>query len=146
MTPSNETNRPKIGVGLLIIKNGTHVLLAQRIGKHGAGEYGGLGGHMENGETAEQTILREVYEEAGDDLKFTKPRIVSITNVTKYAPKHFVDIGMVASWISGDAVLTEPEKFISWDWYSLNDLPEPLFEFVKIYIKVLHNEHPRISL
>ncbi|MDB5182593.1 MAG: MutT/nudix family protein probable [Candidatus Saccharibacteria bacterium] len=146
MTVNDETKRPKIGVGLILIKNGTHVLLAQRIGKHGAGEYGGLGGHMEYGEKAEETLMREVREEAGPELKITKPRIISITNVTKYAPKHYVDIGMTANWISGEPILMEPEKFASWDWYPLNDLPEPLFEFIKIYINELGSKHPLIDL
>jgi len=141
-----EETRPKLGVGLLVIKNGTHVLLAQRIGKHGAGEYGGLGGHIENGEKAEEALMREVREEAGTDLKITRPRIVSITNVTKYSPKHFFDIGMVANWISGEPKLMEPEKFVSWDWYPLNNLPEPLFEFVKIYIGALDNKHTLIDV
>ena len=142
----NEEIRPKVGVGLLVIKNGTHVLLAQRKGKHGANEYGGLGGHMENGESAHETIMREMHEEAGSELKITKPRIISITNVRKYSPKHFIDIGMTADWISGEPVLVEPEKFVSWDWYPLNNLPEPLFEFVKIYIDVIDNKHPLIDV
>lgn len=148
MAQQDETNRPKVGVGLIIIKNGTHVLLSQRMAKDraGKGEFGGPGGHMENGETAEQTILREVREEAGDDLKFTSPKIICITNITKYAPKHYIDIGMAADWISGEPKLMEPKKFVSWDWYPLNDLPEPLFEFVKIYISALKNEYPLIDL
>lgn len=141
-----EENRPKVGVGLLLIKNGTHLLLAQRKGKHGAGEYAGLGGHMENGETAEQTILREVQEEAGKELKFTKPRVISIANVIKYDPKHYLDIGMTADWISGEPILTEPEKFVSWDWYPLDNMPEPLFELVRIYIDVLDRAYPLIKV
>jgi len=142
----SEEDRPKVGVGLVIIKNGTHILMSKRIGKHGAGEYGGLGGHMENGESAQETILRELREEAGNKIKITKPRLICISNVRSYAPKHFLDIGMAADWISGEPELMEPKKFVAWEWHPLDNLPKPLFEFLPFYIEALKSDQPLIDV
>lgn len=54
----------KVGVGVLVVK-GNKVLLGKRKNAHGADEYGGPGGHLEYGETIEQTALREIGEECG---------------------------------------------------------------------------------
>jgi 8-oxo-dGTP diphosphatase len=39
----------------------------------------------------------------------------------------YVHIGLVADWKSGEPKVLEPEKLESWDWYSLDALPEPMF-------------------
>jgi len=86
--------RPKVGVGLLLIKD-RKILLGKRKGAHGAGEYAGFGGHLEGLETFEDGLLRELAEEGGPDIKVKNLRFLSVTNLRKYAPKHYVDIGMI---------------------------------------------------
>jgi 8-oxo-dGTP diphosphatase len=130
----NELARPKVGVGLILIKNGTHVLLGKRRGAHGEGEYGGTGGHMEGMETFAQTTLRELHEEIGDDIQVTEPRFLCLSNLRQYSPKHYIDIGMIAEWISGEPQITEPDKIESWDWYPLDALPNPLFGAYQNYV------------
>lgn len=122
---SNE-QAAKVGVGLLVIK-GTTVLLGKRRGSHGGGEYGGPGGHLEYGETCAQTALRELEEECGGEIKIKNLRMLCVTDILKYPPKHYVDVGFVADWVSGDPQIVEPDKVDSWDWYELDDLPTPLF-------------------
>lgn len=127
METTPEIERPKVGVGLFLIKNGTHVLLGKRRGAHGDGEYGGTGGHMEGLETFAQTTLRELREEIGNDIQITEPKFLCLSNLRQYAPKHYIDIGMTAEWVSGEPQIMEPNKIESWDWYALDSLPEPLF-------------------
>jgi len=133
-----DTQRPKVGVGLLLIKDGK-ILLGKRKGSHGEGEYGGFGGHMEGQESFEQTILREMAEEGGPDIKVKNLRFLCVSNIRKYAPKHYVDIGMVAEWESGEPQVTEPEKLEDWRWYDLNDVPQPLFGSVARYLEAYKN-------
>jgi 8-oxo-dGTP diphosphatase len=121
-----QQDRPKIGIGLMIIK-GNKVLLGKRKNSHGAGEYGSVGGHMEYMESFESCVRRELAEEAGEDLKIKNLRFLCVDNVKEYDPKHYVDIGMVAEWDSGEAVVIEPDKVETWDWYDMDDLPTPLF-------------------
>ena len=54
-------------------------------------------------------------------------RFLCVDNEKSYAPKHYVDIGMVAEWESGEPKVMEPDKLELWDWYDINNLPEPLF-------------------
>lgn len=133
----NESNleRPKVGVGLFLVRNNNEILLAKRTASHGSGQYAGVGGHLENGESFEECIRREFLEEARSDLVFSDLRFLCLTNITKYAPKHYVDIGMTANYVSGKAEVLEPTKIESWDWYPLDNLPSPLFGSTGLYLQ-----------
>src|SRR4051812_17771359 len=98
------TNIPttKTGVGVMIIRDNRYILLGRRRGSHGAGEYAGAGGHIEPGESFKQTALREVTEELGPDLRTTNLRFLCVSNLKRYLPKQYVDIGLVAKWQSGE--------------------------------------------
>ncbi|MFO0718678.1 MAG: NUDIX domain-containing protein [Candidatus Paceibacterota bacterium] len=125
-----EINKPKVGVGVMILKDGK-VLMTRRKGSHGAGEYSFPGGHLEYMESFEECAVRETLEECGLEIKNIK--FLYLTNVKKYAPKHYVHIGLVADWASGEPKTMEPEKAEDWEWFPLNKLPEgPMFEFCKL--------------
>ncbi|MCA9331267.1 NUDIX domain-containing protein, partial [Candidatus Saccharibacteria bacterium] len=51
---------------------------------------------MESMESFEETILRELEEEAGSQLQVKNLRFLCLTNVRGYKPKHYIDIGMTA--------------------------------------------------
>lgn len=124
-------NRPKIGVGIMILKDGK-VLLGKRKGSHGVGEYSFPGGHLEYMESFEDCARREIKEECGVEVK--NIRFQLLANIKQYAPKHYVHIGLIADWASGEPEILEPEKCESWSWYAINKLPEPLFEPCRISI------------
>ena len=121
-----ENNHPKVGVGVMLFKDGK-VLLTKRKGSHGAGMHSFPGGHLEYMESFEECAQRETKEECGLEIK--NIRFLYLTNVTKYAPKHYVHIGMIAEWAGGEPQTMEPDKAEEWKWYALDELPEPLFEF-----------------
>jgi len=68
MVKNMEENRPKVGVGLLLIKQGK-ILLGKRKNAHGEGEWAGAGGHLELLESFEEGVRRELAEGVGKDLK-----------------------------------------------------------------------------
>lgn len=114
----------------MVLKDGK-VLLTRRKGSHGAGEYSFPGGHLEYMETFEECAVRETLEECG--LRIKNIRFSYVANLKKYAPKHYVHIGLIADWESGEPQLLEPEKAEEWKWYDLNNLPDgPMFEFCKL--------------
>lgn len=120
----------KVGVGVMILKDGK-VLMSKRKGSHGAGDYGFPGGHLEYMESFEDCAVRETREECGIEIK--NIRFLCVENVTKYAPKHYLYIGLVADWASGEPVTLEPEKAEKWEWFDMDNLPEgPMFEFCRI--------------
>ena len=124
--------RPKTGVGIMIFKVGK-ILLAKRKSSHGAGEYAFPGGHLEYMESFADCARREIAEECG--IKVKNIRFQLAANVTKYAPKHYVHIGLAADWESGEPQVLEPEKQEAWGWYGLDDLPEPIFEMARLQIE-----------
>lgn len=118
------SNYPKVGIGVLIFKDGK-ILVGQRKGSHGAGEYSIPGGHLEYLESFADCARREVREEAG--IEITNIRFLSLANLDWYAPKHYVDIGVLADWASGEPQNLEPEKICDWRWCDIAALPQPLF-------------------
>lgn len=126
-----ETQKPKVGIGVMVFKDGK-ILLSKRKGSHGSGEYAFPGGHLEYLESFEDCARRETKEECGIEIE--NVRFQFLANVTKYAPKHYVHIGMLADWKSGEPAVLEPEKSESWAWYDLDNLPQPLFEMCKLAI------------
>ncbi len=126
-----ENERPKVGVGVMIFKDGK-VLLGKRKGSHGAGEYAFPGGHLEYGELIFECAIREVQEECGIEIKNLRFNILA----NEFHPeKHVVHIGIICEWASGEPKLLEPEKSEEWHWYDLDSLPEPVFPMVKAGIE-----------
>jgi 8-oxo-dGTP diphosphatase len=119
-----EVQRPQVGIGVLVLKDGK-VLIGKRKGSLGEGQYASPGGHLEHMESFADCAAREVKEETG--MEITNVRFLRVLNLKGYAPKHYVDIGLVADWKSGEPQVCEPEKVESWDWYDLDTLPSPLF-------------------
>ena len=128
----NEENRPKVGIGVMIIKNGK-VLLGKRKGSHGNGEYAWPGGHLEYMESISSCAKRETKEETG--IEIDNVRFIRLYNLKEYAPKHYIDIGMIADWKYGDPKVMEPGKCESWDWYDIDNLPSPLFSTIPTYVE-----------
>ena len=120
-----EQQKPKVGIGVMIMRDGK-VLLGERKGSHGEGEYSFPGGHLEYMESFGECARRETREECG--IEIDNIRFQFLSNVIKYAPKHYVHIGLTADYKNGEPKVLEPEKCESWDWYAIDDLPQPIFE------------------
>jgi 8-oxo-dGTP diphosphatase len=115
----------RIGVGVFVIKN-NKFLMGCRRGAHGAETWSVPGGHLEFGETWEQTAEREIFEETGITIK--NIRFGAVTNdIFHNEDKHYVTIWMVSDWNSGKAKILEPDRFIDLGWYNFDSLPQPLF-------------------
>ena len=124
----------KVGIGVTIFKD-NKILMAKRKALHGNGEYSSPGGHLEFGESFEECARRETREEAG--IEITNVQFQFVLNLTEYPGKHYVHIGLLADWESGEPEVMEPDKAESWGWYSLDDLPEPLFRTHKYFLESL---------
>jgi 8-oxo-dGTP diphosphatase len=120
-----EKKRPKVGVGVFVLKDGKF-LLGKRKNAHGEGSWCLPGGHLEFNEELEECAIREVMEEAGVNIK--NIRFATITNdMFKEEDKHYITIFMISDIDSGEAKVMEPDKCERWDWFSVEDLPSPLF-------------------
>lgn len=127
--------RPYIGIGCFVFRDGKF-LSGCRKGAHGDGTWSVPGGHLEFGESFEETASREVFEETG--LKIKNIRFGAVTNdYFEEENKHYVTIWMLSDWDSGEAQILEPEKFIDQKWVDFKSLPEKLFLPWK---QLLHSE------
>lgn len=70
-------------------------------------------------------------------IEIKNVRFLRVSNLKKYEGKHYLDIGLLTDWQSGIPTPLEPHKNESWDWYKLDNLPEPLFEVIKDSIEAL---------
>ena len=122
-----QTIRPQVGVGVIFVR-GDSVFLAKRHGAHGEDTWASAGGHLENGETLEECGRREAMEELGvtvEDLRY-----LCVSNIIAY-DKHYVDIEFLGEIGDQEPRLMKPESFIASGWFSLDDLPEPLFHAMR---------------
>jgi 8-oxo-dGTP diphosphatase len=128
------TQGPLIGVGVTILRGGT-LLLGRRRGAHGVGEYATPGGHLDALESFEACARRETREECG--LEIASLRFSFVANVTRYAPRHYVHVGLVADWSAGEPRTLEPERCDGWAWYPVDAPPQPLFEMTRLALVAL---------
>lgn len=93
------------------------------------------GGHLELGESIEDCVRRETYEEAGIELGGVE--LLCVSNLKFPDGKHYLDLGMFAEWKSGEPQVLEPEKNEAWRWFDLNAVPpnSELFGAEAFYIE-----------
>lgn len=128
-----EYNRPKVGVGSIVIKD-NKVLLSRRKNAHGEGSWAFPGGHLEMNETPEECAQRETLEEAGIQIK--NSRSFTFTNdIFKDESKHYITLFVVSEYDSGEVRVMEPDKCEKWEWFEWNNLPQPLFITIQNLLK-----------
>lgn len=116
----------KVGVQAVVFDNTkTKILLGKRKNCFGSGSWGLPGGHLEFGESFEEAIIRELNEETG--LKVKKVRVLGAFNTPLLPNSHHVQIGCVIEDYEGKPEITEPDKCEDLNFYSLNELPSPIF-------------------
>jgi 8-oxo-dGTP diphosphatase len=98
---------------------------------------GSGGGHLEIGESLKDGALRELKEEAGNNLKIKNVKFLGVVNFTEMKPKHYVDISFKAEWVSGEPVNQAPNETTDWQWFLVDDLPSPLFPPVEKYFQAI---------
>jgi 8-oxo-dGTP diphosphatase len=123
--------KPQACVGVMTFKDGK-VLLGKRKGSHGSGEYSFTGGHLEFKESFEECAKRETREEAGIEIKNLK--FLSVSNICKHEQRQDVLISFLSEWESGEPRNMENEKVEDWKWYSLDELPSPIFYPAQVLI------------
>ena len=126
-----ENKNVRAGVGILLIKD-DKVLLGKRNADprkasselHGEDTWTPPGGKMEFGEKIIDSVKREILEETG--VKAKDIELISITNDI-VPDSHFVTLGFLCKNFEGQPKVMEPEEIVEWKWFSLDNLPKPIF-------------------
>lgn len=139
-----EKQRPKVGVGMMLFKDGK-VLLGKRNDDakkassdlHGEGTWTFPGGKLDFHETLIDGISREVFEET--NIKINKEKTIILSVSDEIVPdNHYVTIGFFCEDFNGELKIVEPEEITEWKWYNLDSLPEkvypPSLKMIKAYL------------
>ncbi len=118
-----EDARPLVGVGVVFVRQG-QVFLARRKGSHGEDTWASAGGHLEWGESLEECARREAMEELGVAVEGL--RLLCLSNIIAYG-RHYVNVEFLGEIGDQEPRLAEPEAFSECGWFSLEDLPQPLY-------------------
>jgi 8-oxo-dGTP diphosphatase len=120
---------PIIAIATMIIKDNREVLLGQRKAVRGQGEFAAPGSYLPFRESFEAAAINQVLQETG--LVIKNPEVCCVTNNLKnlhQENKQSITIGMKAQYLGGIPQVLEPECCNEWKWYSINQLPKPMFE------------------
>ena len=116
---------PRVGVGTFVFRDGKF-LMQQRQGSHGDGTWSVPGGHLEYGETPEDTSYREVLEETGCQIE--NIRFVAVTNdFFEKEKKHYITWWTISDWKENEPYIAEPDRCVAQMWTDFDHLPQPLF-------------------
>lgn len=122
---SDKEMRPWVGVGVMIMHQGK-ILVGKRRSQHGQDSWSFPGGHLEYGETPEECAQREAMEEAGVELSNLRPGPFT-NDFFLDSRKHYVTLYVIADLAGGEPEVKEPDKCETWQWFSWDELPKPLF-------------------
>lgn len=116
--PCNHRCYPRISPCIIVaIRKGNEILLAQ--GKHStSGFYSVLAGFVESGETLEQAVHREVFEEVGIQVKNLK-----YFGSQPWPFPHSLMVGYTAEYAGGEITICEDE-ILAADWFTLDNMPQ----------------------
>ena len=142
--------RIEFAVKALIINNGKFLAMHQTTIK--SLKYELPGGRMQFGETAEETVAREVYEETG--LRITPIRLIDVWNFVTDARQITGVIYLCSAkntenivlsdehdqyeWLSSDAESIEKmqrpfkPQMLKWDWDALIDESEAIYKLSEV--------------
>lgn len=81
------------------------------------------GGHLDAGETPEETAVREVHEETG--LVVANPQFIGYTNdIFPNAQKHYLTLWMAVELTLGEPRITDSYEMGDFEWVSLAELTQ----------------------
>jgi ADP-ribose pyrophosphatase YjhB (NUDIX family) len=116
-----------IGCGAIIVKDDSILLLRK-------GSYWTRpGGRVEEGESIEDALIREIHEEVGIEV-----RLERLLDTKTFIEKGYLwtTSAYLATYISGDARNMEPEKHDEMRWFNIDAIPDNTKGYVRDSIRM----------
>jgi 8-oxo-dGTP diphosphatase len=120
-------------VSRVILEKDGKILLLERSKAKGGG-YGLVGGHVEDGETPMEALIREVKEEINIDLHMRDLHLFRVVFREKNK-NHKVHLIFKAERWKGKIKNKEPHHHPSMDWFSPKKFPSDLSPVTEVVLK-----------
>ncbi len=133
---NNDKNRTKtrIAVYLIGIKN-NQILLGKRINTQHMNEHWSLpAGHVFEGESAKNAMIREAYEECGIHLQFDDLNTIGAFHQFS-DPYDYANYIFTVDMSEFKVINMEPEKCERLDFFDIDKLPKPIAPYIQEIIK-----------
>lgn len=111
-------NYPRLSPAIIVLISRGEELLLARAHRFPAGMYSILAGFVEPGESLEETVVREVREEVGIEVKE-----VRYFGSQPWPFPNSLMIGFTATYASGEIAI-EPQELADAAWFSKHNLPQ----------------------
>lgn len=111
-------NYPRLSPAMIVLVSRGEELLLARAHRFPAGMYSVLAGFVEPGESLEETVVREVREEVGIEVKD-----IRYFGSQPWPFPNSLMIGFTATYASGDIAI-EPQELVDAAWFSKHNLPQ----------------------
>lgn len=122
-----------LGVTVILVKD-DQVLLGERINSYAEGMFGVPGGRVDEEESVEDCMKRELKEEVGVvPVEFRLVGVVKDWQETDF----FVHFVFVCTKWQGEIQFCEPDKSEEWQWSSLENLPDDILPGHKASLRFL---------
>ena len=124
------------GCAIALIIKDSKILMVLRKNKYDAGNYSLVGGRMEDKETVAETIIREIKEEAGLDVKEKDIEVVStLHRLLDGGEWNSAEFVVVIKNFTGEPQNLEPEFCERLEWLDINNLPDNLTPYARTAIE-----------
>lgn len=124
-------------VYMIFIRDG-QILLLER----GRGTYDGYhslpAGHIDEGYTAVQTVVKESQEELAVEVDPSSVEFVHLTHIKDPVGQRFIISMKVGDW-NGEPINNEPHKHKSLGWFPLDQLPDDMISHARSAVENILN-------
>lgn len=133
---------------LILLKDNKILLLRRFNTGYEDGNYSMVAGHVDQGETFTQCVIREAKEEAGVTLKPADLRVIHLMHRNSGAIENNerVDVFFIAEKWEGEITNNEPNKCDDLSWFDLDNIPKNVIPYIRQAIegfknKIYYSEH-----
>lgn len=126
-------------VHLFLIKDNQVLLLRRFQTGYEDGNYSVPAGHIDQGEQAIESVIREAKEEVDIDLIPDQLEFIHVMNRAKDGEER-IDFFFVARDWTGKLKVAEPDKCDQIKWFKFNDLPDNVIDYIDFALEKFKNK------
>jgi 8-oxo-dGTP pyrophosphatase MutT (NUDIX family) len=129
----------RVGVFILVRKNGKILLLKRKNTGYRDGWYTMPSGHLEKEESISTAAIREAEEEVGIRISRRDLETIHVSHKYEYGEGALMVVAVARRW-SGTPANKEPEKCSGIGWFSPDKLPRNTIPYVRNAIRMIQGK------